>query len=84
MGGLSLALLELLRCPVNHAPLALLDEDALIALNARILAGEVSDSGGQLVTQTVEGALARDDGQLAYPLRAGVVDMQPARALVLR
>ena len=38
MGGLSLALLELLRCPVNHATLRLLDEDALDRCLARVAA----------------------------------------------
>ena len=62
-------LLEILACPETHQPLALADADLVGRLNAAIGSGGVKNVGGESVSEPVEGALVRDDGTLAYPIR---------------
>jgi uncharacterized protein YbaR (Trm112 family) len=62
-------LLEILACPETHQPLREADAAELEALNARIAAGAVTNVGGEAISEAVEGALVREDGTLAYPIR---------------
>ena len=65
-------LLQILACPETHQPLALADAATVEALNARIAAGEVTDVGGEPVTEPVDGGLIRVDGKIVYPIRDSI------------
>lgn len=61
-------LLAYLVCPASHQPLQEATDDALAAVNARILAGQVSTVGGTTVEKPVSGGLLREDGLVLYPI----------------
>ena len=56
---LSHELLRRLRCPETRQPLSLADADTLARISA-------------MTGETLEGALVREDGQRAYPIREGL------------
>ncbi len=62
-------LLKILACPATHQPLSEADDAALSALNERVQAGGCKNVGGQEVTEPLDGALLREDGTIAYPVR---------------
>ena len=62
-------LLEILACPETHQPLREADTDQVAALNGRIEAGDLTNVGGEAVEGPLDGALVREDGKLAYPIR---------------
>ena len=65
-------LLKILACPETHQPLAEADEAFLADLNAKIADGNCEKVDGGLVDQAVEGALIREDGKVAYPIRHSI------------
>lgn len=62
-------LLAILACPATHQPLALAEAGVLEALNQRISAGGCKNVGGADVVEPLEAGLAREDGQVVYPIR---------------
>jgi uncharacterized protein YbaR (Trm112 family) len=62
-------LLKILACPATHQPLTEADASALAALNERVQAGGCKNVGGEEVTDALDGALVREDGTIAYPVR---------------
>ncbi len=62
-------LLKILACPETHQPLAEADEAALAAINERVAAGSCTNVGGEAVKDALDGALIREDGGIAYPVR---------------
>ena len=76
-------LLEILACPENKTPVRLADADELEALNARIRAGEVTNRGGDKVTEEVPGGLIREDGRLLYAIRDDIPIMLIEEAIPL-
>lgn len=62
-------LLKILACPATHQPLTEADASALAALNERVQAGGCKNVGGEAVTDALDGALVREDGTIAYPVR---------------
>jgi uncharacterized protein YbaR (Trm112 family) len=62
-------LLDIVCCPVTHAPLAPMPEATLMRLNARIAEGKLKRRDDTLVTEPLEQALMTADGRLAYPIR---------------
>lgn len=62
-------LLEILCCPETHQTLAPVDDATVAALNSRIAGGQVKNRAGKPVTEPVEGALRREDGQYLYLIR---------------
>ena len=65
-------LLQILACPVTHQSLAEADAALIEKLNSRIAAGELKNVGGEVVSDPLEAALAREDGKLAYPIRDSI------------
>lgn len=62
-------LLDILVCPENKTPVKLLDDDALGKLNAAIEQKTLKNRGGDIIEEAVDGALLREDGTYAYPIR---------------
>ncbi len=61
-------LLDILCCPLTKAPLSLLDETDLAALNQAIAAGGVRKRDGDTVTQPLSAGLVTRDGGIIYRL----------------
>lgn len=80
---LSAELLAILCCPETHQPLTLASAQALEAVNRRIAAGGVKNRSGESVSEKLEGALIRSDGQLLYPVRGGIPVMLIDQAIPL-
>lgn len=62
-------LLAILACPETKQPLALADDAMVEKLNAAIAGGALQNVGGGAVTEPVEGALLREDGEVLYLVR---------------
>lgn len=62
-------LLEILACPETKQPLTLADTALVETLNARIRAGQLTNRGGESVTEPIEAGLIREDRQYLYPIR---------------
>ena len=62
-------LLRILVCPESHQPLRELTTKELEDLNRRIEQGGVTNRAGQELTEKLDGALLRQDGRFAYPVR---------------
>ncbi|MCA8972526.1 MAG: hypothetical protein KDC95_22245 [Planctomycetes bacterium] len=65
-------LLPKLRCPEKQSTLREATAAELDALNAKIAAGAVSTVGGEKVTEALDGALVRAEGDIAYPIRRDI------------
>jgi uncharacterized protein YbaR (Trm112 family) len=68
-------LVSLLRCPQNRGALHVADRDLVERLNARIGRRALEDQRGERVSRKLDGALVRDDGVVAYPVRGGLYDL---------
>jgi uncharacterized protein YbaR (Trm112 family) len=66
------ALLDILCCPVTHAPLELMSDSTLERLNARIAERKIKTFGEESVTDAWQEALMTRDGRVAYPVRDGI------------
>jgi uncharacterized protein len=75
-------LVEILRCPVSRAPVALAPKDQLRALNAAISAGELQHADGRKVEAALEAALITADGTRIYPVRDGIPLMLADEAIL--
>ena len=67
--AISKELLEILACPETKQPLRLVDPALLKTLNERIRRGQVTNRGGETVTEPMDAGLVREDGQYLYPIR---------------
>ena len=65
-------LLTILRCPVTHKGLSVLNKDKLAQLNAAIDAGELVNQEGSAVSESLAEALVTDDGKRIYPVNDGI------------
>jgi uncharacterized protein YbaR (Trm112 family) len=66
------SLLDILCCPVTHAPLELMPDGALERLNARIAERKIKTCGDEPVHEPWQAALMSRDGRVAYPVRDGI------------
>jgi uncharacterized protein YbaR (Trm112 family) len=76
-------LLDILCCPVTHAPLAPLSKDRLERLDAAIGRGVIKDRGDRTLTEPVAEALVTRDGKLAYPIVEGIPVLLEDRGIVM-
>ncbi len=65
-------LLEILVCPETKTPVRLAGDDLLAKLNALIDNGQLLNKSGEIVKDRLDGALVREDGKLAYPIRMDI------------
>jgi uncharacterized protein YbaR (Trm112 family) len=70
--SMSEQLLDILCCPVTHAPLLPMPEDRLERLAAAIERGTIKDRGDRVLTEPLTEALVTRDGKLAYPVVDGI------------
>jgi uncharacterized protein len=76
-------LLATLCCPETHAGLAAADPTVIRTLNERIVAGQLRNRAGQLVTAPIDAGLVRSDGRFLYPIRHGIPVMLIDEAIPL-
>lgn len=60
--------LAILRCPENRTPLQEAPADLLAKMNSAVEKRELKNRSGQLVEKLLDGALVREDKQIAYPI----------------
>ena len=58
-----------LRCPQTRQRLLVAEPGTVEQLNARIVAGQARNRGGQLVTAPIEAGLLTEDQTWLYPVR---------------
>ncbi len=76
-------LLVKLRCPDTRRPLRPATAAELAELNEVIGRGEVTNRGGKVVSERIDGALVRDDETVAYPIRHDIPLMLVEEAIPL-
>jgi uncharacterized protein YbaR (Trm112 family) len=62
-------LLDILCCPETKQDISVLGQDKLALLNQKILQGEIFNHNGEKVTDILEDALVRADGEFVFPIR---------------
>ena len=60
--------LKLLVCPETRTPLAPADAQLVSRLNGAVARRELKNKAGRVLSTPIEGALIREDGQVAYPV----------------
>jgi uncharacterized protein YbaR (Trm112 family) len=65
-------LLTILRCPVTHKGVALVQRSMLDAVNAAIGEGRVSNRDGRVLDSPLADALVTDDDKVLYPINDGI------------
>ena len=76
-------LIEMLRCPVDGHRLTLLDDQAVLRLNAALQAGELRDRLDQRITSPLEAALLNVGCNRIYPIRGGIPSLVANEAIDL-
>lgn len=76
-------LLELLRCPEKKEPLMVASKTLVAKINASIDKGQLSDRGGETVSEPTQAALIRKDGQVAYLIRDHIPELRIGRGIDL-
>jgi uncharacterized protein len=75
--------LKMLCCPETHQPVSEADAALVADLNSRIASGSVTNRGGKPVSDRIDGALVRNDRQVAYPIRNRIPIMLVEEAIPL-
>lgn len=81
--AISKELLDILVCPDQRTPLSVADDDLLAALNRGVAEGALKNRAGELVEKALDGALVREDRQVAYPIFDGIPIMLVDEAIPL-
>ena len=76
-------LLEILVCPESKQPLREADAALLARLNAAVAKGSLRNRAGEVVRDSMEGGLVREDGKFVYPVREGIPIMLIDEAIAL-
>lgn len=79
-----LELWEIVRCPESRARLTPVTAKWVTRLNARIEAGELRTSSGELVSEPIQDGLITDNDRYLYPIRDGVPNLVIAHRIVLK
>jgi uncharacterized protein len=74
-------LLEILCCPETRQPVRAADASLVAAINGKIASKSLKNARGGLVTEPIEGALLRHDGQRAFLVRQGIPVMIAAESI---
>lgn len=65
-------LLKIIVCPETKQPLTLLDSELLRQINKLIEAGKVMSRDGNILKESLEGGLIREDKKIVYPILKGI------------
>ena len=76
-------LLEILVCPETHQPVRPAEGELLERLNQAIRSGDVTNRGGNEVTDPMEEGLVREDDKILYPVREDIPIMLMDEAIEL-
>ena len=76
-------LLEILVCPETHQPVRPAKGELLDRLNQAIRSGDVTNRGGNEVTDPMEEGLVREDDKILYPVRDDIPIMLIDEAIEL-
>ncbi|MDG2408566.1 MAG: hypothetical protein P8M53_06125 [Pirellulales bacterium] len=76
-------LLKLLICPETGQSLILANDQLLSELNSDIQGGQVRNLAGVTLTQSLDGALIREDNQVLYPISDGIPALLSDEAIKL-
>ncbi|MEK6270991.1 MAG: hypothetical protein N2B57_09565 [Planctomycetales bacterium] len=76
-------LLKLLICPETGQSLILANDQLLSELNSDIQGGKVRNLAGVTLTQSLDGALIREDRQVLYPILDGIPALLSDEAIKL-
>ena len=74
-------LLEVLRCPIDHSRLALLEPNVVDQINRAIAAGALVNLSGSKLQRSIDGGLVREAGDLFYPIVDQIPVMLPDEAI---
>jgi uncharacterized protein len=74
-------LLEILCCPVTKQSLFVMSSDELSAINLKIAAGEITNSGQKIVTQALEEGLITQNRLRIYRVDDGIPVMLEAESI---
>jgi uncharacterized protein YbaR (Trm112 family) len=66
---ISQELLDLLVCPEDKTPVAIIDDDTIAKVNEAIQAGSVKNRAGDAVEDPIDGGLLREDQAYLYIIR---------------
>lgn len=64
--------LKILICPETKQSVRLLGSEELARVNDSIRRGQLRNRGGEVVDVPLDGALVREDGRVAYPIRTDI------------
>jgi uncharacterized protein YbaR (Trm112 family) len=76
-------LLEILVCPENKTPVTLADEALVSKINAAIGTRTLKNRGGEVVEESIDGGLVREDKAYLYPIREDIPIMLIDEAIPL-
>ena len=62
-------LLKILVCPENKTPVQLVDQDVIDRANGAIQKGALKNRAGQVIKETINFGLLREDKKYLYPVR---------------
>ena len=76
-------LLQILVCPESKQPLREANSDLVQRLNVALSAGAIRNRAGEVVRESLDGGLVREDGKFLYPVREGIPIMLIDEAIAL-
>lgn len=65
-------LLDILCCPETKQDLELVKENVVKEINSKIKAGELKNRSGELIKDTIDAGLLREDHKYLYPIRESI------------
>lgn len=65
-------LLDILCCPETKQDVTLIEGDIIKKINKQIQSGEVTNRGGEKVTEPIDAGLLREDKAYLYPIRRDI------------
>jgi uncharacterized protein YbaR (Trm112 family) len=76
-------LIERLRCPDDHSPLAVASPEIVAELNDQIAAGRLENLSGERIEGPLDGGLIRASGDRLYPIVDWIPVLLPDEAIDL-
>ncbi|MAN24984.1 MAG: hypothetical protein CME10_12020 [Gemmatimonadetes bacterium] len=76
-------LLDILACPENKTPVSMAEQTIIDQLNEQIANGKITNRGGKIVENPLDGGLIREDKKFLYPIDDGIPIMLIDEAISL-